>query len=352
MWWRASLLVVAAAAAVLPLSAAHVESLYSTRLFPVVQRVLTTASNRAPFPLFDGLVILVGAWWLTMTIRDVGRARRTGRLRAFARVIGRTATVVAASYLMFLLIWGLNYRRAALVDKLLFDPARVGTDRGEALASEVVERLNILYEPAHRAGWRPLEEIDDELAGAFATVQKELGLSGRTVPGRPKRSLFDVYFVKAGVAGMTDPYFLETLAASDLLPFERPFVVAHEWSHLAGFGDEGEANFVGWLTCVRGADAHRYSAWLFLYRELLPAIGPVPARTVADRLAAGPRDDLGAIEDRMLANINPWLSGAGWRVYDRYLKANRVDKGSASYGDVVRLLLGTEFSGEWVPRLR
>jgi hypothetical protein len=43
---------------------------------------------------------------------------------------------------------------------------------------------------------------------------------------------------------MTDPFFLETLVASDVLPFERPFLVAHEWSHLAGIADEGEANFV------------------------------------------------------------------------------------------------------------
>jgi hypothetical protein len=217
---------------------------------------------------------------------------------------------------------------------------------------EVVERLNGLHAPAHRAGWRPLQEVDGELAVAFARVQKEVGLSGGTVPSRPKQSLFDLYFVKAGVAGMTDPYFLETLAASDLLPFERPFVVAHEWSHLAGFGDEGEANFVGWLTCIRGTDAHEYSGWLFLYRELLPALGRVAAETAANRLAPGPRDDLRAIDDRMRAHINPWLSGAGWRVYDRYLKANRVEKGSASYGDVVRLILGTEFSGDWVPRLR
>jgi hypothetical protein len=30
-----------------------------------------------------------------------------------------------------------------------------------------------------------------------------------------------------------------------------------------------------------------------------------------------------------------------WRVYDRYLKANRIEEGAASYAQVVRLLLGT-----------
>ena len=43
---------------------------------------------------------------------------------------------------------------------------------------------------------------------------------------------------------MTDPFLLETLIAPDLLEVERPFVIAHEWAHLAGYADESEANFV------------------------------------------------------------------------------------------------------------
>ena len=62
--------------------------------------------------------------------------------------------------------------------------------------------------------------------------------------GRPKPTLLGGYFHKASIAGMTDPFFLETLLAPDLLDVERPFVIAHEWAHLAGYADESEANFV------------------------------------------------------------------------------------------------------------
>ena len=55
---------------------------------------------------------------------------------------------------------------------------------------------------------------------------------------------------------MTDPFFLEVIVNPDVLPIERPFVVAHEWAHLAGYADESEANFVAWLTCAHG-DAAR-----------------------------------------------------------------------------------------------
>jgi hypothetical protein len=172
---------------------------------------------------------------------------------------------------------------------------------------------------------------------------RELGTTGETVPARPKHTLLDLYFRPAGVSGMTDPFFLETLVESDLLPVERPFVVAHEWSHLAGFADEGEANFGGWLTCARGNAAAQYSGWLFLFGELANAVSRDDRASLIGRLDRGPRDDLRAIAARLARDVKPQVSAAGWRVYDQYLKANRVEAGTASYAQVVRLVLGTGF---------
>ena len=152
---------------------------------------------------------------------------------------------------------------------------------------------------------------------------------------------------------MIDPFFLETLVATGLLPFERPFVVAHEWSHLAGFADEGEANFVGWLTCLHASPGAQYSGWLFLYSEVVDSLRPRRDRTeVLARLAPGPREDLQAITDRVRREVDPRLAAVGWRAYDRYLKANRIEVGTASYAQVVRLALGVRFADGWVPQLR
>ena len=128
-----------------------------------------------------------------------------------------------------------------------------------------------------------------------------------------------------------------------MLPFERPLVVAHEWAHLAGFTDEGEANFVGWLTCMRGSEPHQYSGWLFLYSEVMarPAAGP-SARGAAPHWRADHEPTLRPSGQRYAREVSPRLSTAGWQVYDQYLKANRIEAGTASYAEVVRLVLGTE----------
>lgn len=335
-------IVAAVVAALFPWPEALVERWYSTGLYPLVQQLITALSNRLPFAVADlALVVAIAAWLATagLELWRSGLPRIGG---ALGRVALRTAVAAAAIYLAFLGLWGLNYRRLPLERKLGFDPGALTPAAARSTTMVVVSRVNELYAQAHAAGWPASDRIAPSLAASFDAVAREVNGSGRTVPGRPKHTLLNMYFRPAGVDGATDPFFLETLLASDLLPFERPFVVAHEWSHLAGFADEGEANFMGWLTCTRADVSSQYSGWLFLYGQLMRDLSRRDREEIGKHLAAGPRDDLRAISARLDRDVRPQVSAAGWRVYDSYLKANHVEAGTASYEQVVRLVLGTE----------
>jgi len=137
-----------------------------------------------------------------------------------------------------------------------------------------------------------------------------------------------------------DSIGLEVLVNPDVLPIERPFVVAHEWGHLAGWAKESEASLLGWTTCARSDDLARYSAWLDLYLHLARDVTPDARASMASTLARGPRDDLSAIAAR-LATVQPTVARASWQTYDRFLKANRVPEGVRSYDEVVRLVVGS-----------
>ena len=190
------------------------------------------------------------------------------------------------------------------------------------------------------------------LEPAFSRAQDELGMKWQATAGRPKRTLLNFYFTRVAVDGMTDPFFLETLANQSLLPFERPLVVAHEWGHLAGYADESEASFVGWLICMRAPVSAQYSAWLSLYATVFNALPPDDRSEIARGLQQGPREDLRAVAERLKRQTVPAASRAGYAVYDRFLRANRVQAGIRSYDEVLRLLLGTRFTEEGVPVLR
>lgn len=355
--WRRTVLIAAAAAlALAPLPRPLVERWYSRGVYPACQRLLTSASNLAPFALFDVLLIAMAAWLVWRLAGDVALQRRVGWPRTAFGIAMRLLATSAAVYLVFLATWGLNYQRAALQDRLEFDAQLVTPGRAHDLADVAVDRVNALYGAAHAAG-AGIDNVNVDgdmasLAVAFADAERVLGVAHPATPARPKHSWLNPYFRAAAVDGMTDPFLLETLVVSDLLPVETPLIVAHEWGHLAGFADEGEANFVGWLTCVRGSSREQYSGWLFLYTEMAAGLRRDDRSAVAARLAPGPRDDLRAIADRIRGHVSPRVSAAGWRVYDRYLKANRVEAGAASYAEIVRLILGTRFDQNWTPALK
>src|SRR6266540_6228960 len=251
MPWRPTLVGAALGAAFVRLPPALVERVYSTHLYAGVQPLLTSLSNLMPFALFDLLSVTVAVLWIWLAARDLVRVN--GRLRAFTLIVWRTMVWSAALYLAFLVVWGLNYRRVRLVDALAVDTARVRPPDVKEAAILAAGRLNALHPAAHAAGWLNAGTIDQGLAEALERAAAEVGRAHVVVPPRPKSSILDWYFRRAAVEGMTAPFFLEVLVSSGLLPFERPFVVAHEWSHIAGIADEGEANFVGWLSCLRAS---------------------------------------------------------------------------------------------------
>jgi hypothetical protein len=334
--WRA-VYALAIAGALAPIPPWAVERWYAQGMYPTLQRILTPASNAVPFALFDVVWVAAVA---AGALAGYRRIRTDGWRRGSRRLAVTAARAAAATYLIFLATWGLNYRRVALIDKVAFDPQRVTHDAAGQLGDANAATLNALYARAHEA-----PESLPTLAAAFQDAVRALGAARPVVPGRPKPTLLGGYFHETAVAGMTDPFLLETLIAPDLLDVERPFVIAHEWAHLAGYADESEANFVAWLTCRRGDAAAQYSAAL----AMINYAGP--RKALRDALDIGPKIDLVAISYRY-AQTNETLRFAARQGYDKFLKANRVERGVESYDAVVQLILGTGLDQKGNPRFR
>ena len=339
----------ALAAAFAPIAPADVERWYSTGAYPAIQRLVTPFSNLLPFAVLDLLALGGCGVIVAGVVRTVRAARQTRRIQPILRAVGDLAAAAAVVYLAFLVLWGFNYRRMPMTERLLMEPGTPASQAVSDLGVEAATQLNALYDEAHRAGWDTAPWEDPTFQAAFASVQRTLSDAPPATPGRLKRTILGPYFRWTSVAGMINPFGLEALANPDLLPFERPFVAAHEWAHLAGYADEAEASFVGWLACLRADEPARYSGWLFLYSEVNGELDDAGRARLAGALGAGPRRDIDAVVDRVRKGQLPWLRTTSWRVYDRYLKANRVEAGVRSYGEVVTLILRARFDPGWIP---
>ena len=346
---KALVVVLALAAGLVPIAPAAVERWFSTGLYPTVQRSLTTLSNAVPFALLDLFAVAGVLTVVAAVMRAMWLARRTRRVGPVVRLLGNLTFAGALVYLIFLALWGFNYRRAPMASRLIVESGAPSSQAVMELGIEAARQLNALHDEAHRIGWDDAPSDNEALRAAFVSAQRTLNEASPVEPGRLKDTIFGPYFRWTSIDGMINPFGLEVLANPDLLAFERPFVAAHEWSHLAGYADEAEASFVGWLACMQADPPARYSGWLFLYLQIASEVDEAGRAQLESALGAGPRSDIQAVRDRLQRGQVPWLRTAGWQVYDQYLKVNRVEEGVRSYGAVVTLILRTRFEPDWTP---
>jgi hypothetical protein len=337
-WWIAGL--GAVLVLIVPLSSGLVEEFYSRLVYRWVQGSLTAMSNVVPFALLDALI---AAALLALGLRCFWLLRagwHHGPVAAIAEGARRVIRVVGVVVIAFVTAWGCNYRRLPLEETVRGESAPrptvedlEGAVRQAAAVAATLRRV-VIAEPV----W-DMSQVAAELEQPLNAALARLKLPPLVEPGRPKTSLLlTQWFTWAGVNGMVNPLGLESIVHPDLLPSERPFVLAHEWAHLAGHADEAEANAIGWFACMHGSAQLQYSATIYLVTEGSAAL-PIEARRRAlSRLDPGVRQDLTAIAERMQAE-RPRVRQAASRVYDEYLKANRVEDGTASYSRALSLIL-------------
>jgi hypothetical protein len=327
-----------------PLPPQTVETLYSRDMYPWLQTGFTSVSNLVSFAVLDvllviAIVLIVVRLWRTLFI-----VRERGLFNAVWDLLRRSIRAVAILTIMFLFAWGFNYRRprleATLADGQAAKPAVASLEEAFTAANDLAARLRPTLAQHPEAS---LDGLSRELYQPFNTALTEIGRPLLSVPGRPKHSfLVTPFFTKAGVDGMINPLALESILNPELLPFEQPFVLAHEWAHLAGQADEAEANAVGWLACMYGGPRMAYSASLYLMSETQAAMPSAVRRAALAKIHPDVRTDLAEIAER-LKKEDPRVQRAAFRMYDEYLKANRVEDGKASYGRALRLILTKKF---------
>lgn len=322
-----------------PLPPAVVDEFYSRDMYASMQRGLTSLTNILPIALMDFFLMIAIVLVLLRIGKLWGTVRQRGLFDAISEAIRRVIRAVAVLVIIFMWMWGFNYRRIPL-DHVIQTVVRHPPI--EAFQSAVIDGNSLarrLRPVVMSAPEMDIEQVAEELRVPFNEALKRLSREPLEVPGRPKMSLLLTPFFRwSGVTGMINPFALESIVHAELTPMERPFVLAHEWAHLAGHADEAEASAVGFLACVKGTPTTAYSASLYLIMEASAAVPPEQRKTLLARIDADVRTDLEAIAARQRKE-SPRVQQVTERVYDQYLKVNRVGDGTASYRRALALIL-------------
>ena len=142
--------------------------------------------------------------------------------------------------------------------------------------------------------------------------------------------------------GVYSPFTVEANYNRDIAYYDIPFTICHELSHLRGYMQEEEANFIGVLATIGADDLYfnysgYVSAWVYA-GNALARIDSTAFATLYARINARTRQD-------MLYNNAYWKQFEGKpaeaheQLNDAYLKIQGQATGVRSYGHVTDLML-------------
>jgi hypothetical protein len=255
---------------------------------------------------------------------------------------------VGGLYLVFLLLWGLNYHRQPFGLLADLDTRPPAPPELAELGRELIEEANRLRTalPEDMNGVMRLPSGTRESLGRAPRGYAEASrlyasiLSPRT--RRPKPALLSPMLSSLGISGIYSPFTAEPLVNRELPDPDIPFSAAHELAHDLGFAREDEAHYLGSLACRVHPDADfRYSGALAASAYVLDAVASndeLLARELHLRRNEAVRRDLEAIREWSERHEGR-LSRASRRVNDAYLRSQGQREGIRSYGRFVDLLV-------------
>lgn len=325
-----------------------VERIFSEGLYPAVNFILRTIFGIVPFSVAEwllyGLVIGIPALTLTMLIRTV--LKRVSWLK-FTRFLITLLIIGGVVFNAFYFLWGFNYFRPGLSDRLSLDvhdrPVEELTGLCFALAEEASALRELVPEDARGVFQLPngIRENLDRIPEAYRSLHKTMPQIGANA-ARPKAVMLSTGLSWAGIAGIYIPFTSEPNVNIDQPALLIPSSAAHESAHALGIAREDEANFAAYLACMASDDiATRYSG------VMLALIHSGNQLNRADRDAfsklyesysQGMLRDLADYDLYWTAFEGP-VEEAVNKVNDGYLKYNQQESGVRSYGEMVDLLL-------------
>lgn len=176
-------------------------------------------------------------------------------------------------------------------------------------------------------------------------AMQELGQEYRGLKGyypEPKTLIFPEFLSVQSLTGVYSPFTVEANYNSDMTAYNIPFTMCHELSHLKGYMQEQEANFIAWLACSRSdIPEFRYSAalsaWLYAMNQLWK-YDQASYEEICGMLPDNARKDLQA-NDAFWAGYEGAIAEVSNQVNDVYLKSNGQENGVKSYDKMVDMLV-------------
>ena len=304
------------------------EKCYAQGIYPYIASLLSTFSCVFPFSLDD---IFYTVLILTPAVLFIRILTKRIKWKAAGKFL---LNILASVYILFYVLWGFNYFRSPLPERLGIKDREPDTEEFVQFIRQYVAELNQLhcdFDTINKAETnRLIEETYQQLA---PVLQFEYPMGKRP----DKKITFSSFYAKSGITGYFGPFFNEVHVNKKVLPIEYPFVLAHEKAHQLGVTSEAEANFYSWLVCTHSSSQQiRYSAKLFIsFHFFKQARGLEDYKNLVAEISPEVQADIDRISEHWKKLRNATMDKTASKLNDAYLKHNNIKSGIKDYTGVV-----------------
>lgn len=260
----------------------------------------------------------------------------------------KTAVVLSwiVSVLVFLYVinCGINYRATSFAEQSGIMPREYTVDELKEVCFRLTRQVQNEEQQITRDAKGEMTFQTDAGKNAVRAMQ-ELGQEYRDLKGyypEPKTLIFPEFLSVQSLTGIYSPFTVEANYNSDMTEYNIPFTMCHELSHLKGFMQEQEANFIAWLACSRSDIVEfRYSAalsaWLYATNQLWN-YDPSSYSELYGMLPESAKSDLKR-NDEFWSGYDGKIAEVSNQINDAYLKSNGQKNGVKSYDKMVDMLV-------------
>ncbi len=343
-WWPLLLLLVSVLLIVAArLDAGWVERYYSSGFYPMVETFFGSITSLLPFSLAEFFICTALMSVPVLVVLALCRKIKIPWRRLPVWVLRFSCIAV----FVFVLLCGLNYYRFEFAEFSGLSVRESTTEELTALCAELVHKANELRNDVQvdengitvlsqsmRVTAKTANESFARLAEEYA-VLPDMNIT-------PKPILNSWWMSMMQITGVFTPYTFEANVNIASPDYSIPATMCHELAHTRGFMREDEANFIGYLACMRSDSSDfRYSGvMLALIHSLnrLYADDPEQFVQVNALISDGVRLDF-RYNNAYWAQYEGPVAKAADAVNHVYLQANAQSDGVRSYGRMVDLLL-------------
>ncbi len=254
---------------------------------------------------------------------------------------------VSVFYFFFNFLWGLNYHRVPLYEKMNLDKEYT-MEELIVFTKKMIVKTNEIHSQIEKndslkiANPYNIETIYGKTQNGYDKLGKQYASFKYENPSI-KKSLVSLPLTYMGFGGYLNPFTNEAQVNYKIPKYNFPTTVCHEMAHQIGYASESEANFIGYLASINNEDIYfKYSGYSYALKYCLGSI---------EKFEEGKSKELWPlIHPGILKNFQEsqdfWdsyqtpIDTFFHYFYDHFLKANQQKDGLEGYSKFVGLMMG------------